>query len=109
MRRVLLALLLLAPVAHSQAISVYGTFSPAHLSNVQTGAVYTATNGYVNQTTSYWSPGFGGGITANFLHIGPIRIGLDLRGSTKPGTAGADSALFGVKVGIHPPVLRVKP
>jgi hypothetical protein len=110
MRRLLLATLIFAPIAaHAQAIAIYGTFSPAHLSNVQTGAVYTATQGYVNQTTSYWAPGFGGGVTFNVLPRGLIRVGLDLRGSSKPGTSGVDSALVGVKVAVHPPVLHIKP
>jgi hypothetical protein len=111
MRRILpLLLALLATVtAHSQAVAIYGTFSPAHLSNVETGAVYSATSGYVNQTTSYWSSGFGGGVTVNFLPIGPLRIGFDLRGSVKPGSIGANYALFGVKVGVHPPVLKIRP
>jgi hypothetical protein len=108
MRRLLPILLALPLAAHSQAVAVYGTFSPAHLSNVATGAIYSAT-GYNEQTASYWSPGFGGGITFNFIPTGPIRVGFDLRGSTKPGTQGEDSALFGVKLGVHPPVLRIKP
>jgi hypothetical protein len=110
MRRLLPILLaLFATAAHGQALSIYATYSPAHLSNVQTGAVYSATSGYINQTTSYWSSGFGGGLTANFLPIGPLRIGFDLRGSVKPGSIGANYALFGVKVGVHPPVLKVRP
>jgi hypothetical protein len=106
---VLLALFFTATAAQAQAFSIYGTFSPAHLSNVETGAVYSATSGYVNQTTSYWSSGFGGGLTANFLPIGPLRIGFDLRGSVKPGSIGANYALFGFKVGVHPPVLKFHP
>ncbi len=109
MRRFLLVLLLVLPAAaRAQVLSVYGTFSPAHLSNVATGAVYTTT-GFKEATTSYLSYGVGGGITANFLPLGPVRFGFDLRGSTKPGISGADSALFGIKVSVHPPVLRIKP
>jgi hypothetical protein len=110
MRRFLPLLLLVAATpAHSQALSIYGTYSPSHLSNVETGAIYSATSGYVNQTTSYWSSGFGGGLTANFLPIGPLRIGFDLRGSVKPGSIGANYALFGVKVGVHPAVIKFHP
>ncbi len=109
MRRLLLPLLLALPIAaHAQAIAIYGTFSPAHLSNIATGAVYSAT-GYNEATASYVSYGVGGGITANFIPVGPVRLGIDLRGSTKPGTSGADSAMVGIKLGIHPPVLRIKP
>lgn len=109
MRRLLLAFLLVLPAAaQAQALAVYGTFSPTHLANVATGAVYSLT-GYNEQTANYISYGFGGGLTANFIPAGPVRIGFDLRGSTKPGISGADSALFGIKLAIHPPVLRLRP
>ena len=105
----LAASLLAIPCAlQAQAVSIYATFSPTHLSNVETGAVYSAT-GYTEQTASYWSPGFGGGLTFNFIPVGPIRLGFDLRGSSKPGTSGLDSALFGVRLTVRPPVLRLKP
>jgi hypothetical protein len=111
MRRLLplLVALLLVPSARSQALAAYVTLSPSHLSNIQTGAVYSVSGGYINQTTSYTTVGVGGGITANFLPIGPIRLGFDLRGSTRPGTSGVDSALIGVKLGVHPPGLRLHP
>jgi hypothetical protein len=112
MRRFLpLLLLLIAPALHAQVIAIYGTFSPAHLSNVESGAVYSATapGGYTEATASYWSPGFGLGATFNFIPAGPIRLGLDVRASAKPGTQTADSALVGLKLGIRPPLLKFKP
>jgi len=109
MRRFLLPLVLALPMAaHSQMVAVYATVSPSHLSNVESGAVYTVT-GYNEQTASYWSTGFGGGVTLSAVPVGPVRIGFDFRGSTKPGSTGMQSALFGVKVGIHLPALRVHP
>jgi hypothetical protein len=101
-----LSALLIKPIRAQ--VAVYGTFSPAHLSNVQTGVIYTGT-AYQNQTTSFWAPGIGGGVTLNFVHLGIATLGLDLRGSTKPGTSGADTAMGGIKLGFNPPMLRIKP
>jgi hypothetical protein len=92
----------------SQVVSVYATVSPSHLSNVESGAVYTVT-GYNEQTASYWSNGFGGGVTLGAIPAGPIRLGFDMRGSTKPGSTGMQSALAGVKLGIRVPGLRLHP
>jgi hypothetical protein len=88
----LIAALLLSGVAHSQILSAYVLSNNTHFSNVQTGSVYT--NGtYTNQFTSFFASGIGGGVTFNMLPIGPVRLGFDLRGSTKPGTTGADTGL----------------
>ncbi len=96
------------PVAARAQVSAYVTFSPAHLSNVETGAVYSAT-GYTEATASYWSSGVGGGVTLPILRLPIVSLGLDLRGSTRPGTAGVDSALFGLKLAVHPPAIPFKP
>ena len=108
-RLLLLAALALAPVAHAQIFSVYGTYSPAHFSNVATGSVLSGTATYTEQYASYWANGFGGGVTFGILPIGPVRIGLDLRGSTKPGTVGADTAFAGIKVGVKAPLIPIRP
>jgi hypothetical protein len=70
--------------------------------------IYTGT-AYQNQTTSFWAPGVGGGLTLNFVHLGLATLGFDLRGSTKPGTSGADTAMGGIKLGFNPPLLHIKP
>jgi hypothetical protein len=110
MRRnvLIVALVLFAVVAaaRGQVVSIYGTYSPIHLANVQTGS---AGSGNQPQYTSYWASGFGGGVTLNFLQLPVVSLGLDLRGSTRPGTLGADTAMVGLKLGIHPPVIRIKP
>jgi hypothetical protein len=104
----LLTLLLVLPlVAHAQ-LAAYITYSPTHLSSVDTGAVYTGT-GYTEQTASYWSSGVGGGVTFTMIHVPVLSLGLDLRGSTKPGTAGSDSAMAGLKLTAHPPIIPFKP
>ena len=94
--------------AHAQAVSIYATSSSDRFSNVQTGAVLTS-SGYQEQYVSPWTSGIGGGVTLNFIPSGPIRLGFDLRGSTRPGTVGADTAMGGLRVGFSPPLLRLKP
>jgi hypothetical protein len=111
MRRNLLiaALVLFSSVAaHAQAISIYATSSSNRFSNVQTGSVLT-TSGYQEQYTNFWASGIGGGLTLNFLPAGPVKLGFDLRGSTRPGTVGADTAMGGLRLAFSPPLLRLKP
>jgi hypothetical protein len=103
------ALFLLSAIAsHAQAASIYVTSSSSHFSNVQTGSAYTA-SGYQEQYANFWASGIGGGVTLNFLPIGPVKFGFDFRGSTRPGTVGADTALAGFKVAFNPPVIHLKP
>lgn len=97
-----------ASIAHAQVFSIYGTFSPLHASNVETGSVASST-GYTEQYTSFWTPAFGGGVTLNFLNLHVVKLGLDARGSTKRGTTGADTAELSLRLGFQPPVLRLKP
>jgi hypothetical protein len=104
------ALLTLCPVgrAHAQIFSAYATFSDLHASSVPTGVSYSTGGTYTNNTTSLNAPGVGGGITVRLIPFGPLALGLDLRGSTKPGTPGADSALAGLKLSFKPPVGHLK-
>jgi hypothetical protein len=87
--------------ASAQAVSVYVTSSSARFSNSPTGIQ--------GQTTSFWTSGVGGGLTFNVVPVGPVRVGVDIRGSTRPGTNGADTAMGGVRLGIKPPLLAIKP
>jgi hypothetical protein len=113
MRRTILlaAFVLLSAVgmaADAQVASIYVTSSSGRFSNVQTGVISTP-SGYQEQHTNFWTSGIGGGVTLNFLPVGPIKLGLDFRGSTHPGTVGADTAMGGVKLGFNPPLIRLKP
>jgi len=109
MRRLLPQLaFLLTPFAHAQAVSVYGTFSDTHLTNLVTGTTQNG-NVYTSSTTSHFTPGFGLGVTFNFLPIGPVRLGLDVRGSSKPGNDGSDLILAGPRLAVKLPGLRLKP
>jgi len=100
--------LLSAVAARAQAVSIYATSSSSHFSNVQTGLALTS-SGAQEQYANFWTSGIGGGLTFNFLPMGPVKLGFDFRGSTRPGTAGSDTALAGLKVAFNPPVIHLKP
>ena len=88
-------------MVRAQAVSLYVTSSSARFSNAQVGLQ--------GQTSSYWTSGIGGGLTLNMVPVGPIRFGVDLRGSTRPGAPGADTAMGGIRLGIKPPLFPIKP
>lgn len=97
--------LLTSVAAHAQLASVYLTYAPTHVSNVPTGSTPSGQTQY----TSFWASGIGGGVTVNFLPLPLITLGWDLRGSTRSGTNGVDTVLAGIKLGVHPHVIRAKP
>ena len=105
MRRLLsLLLACLPPAAHGQIVSLYATFSPNHLSGLSTGSTNAGPT-----TTSYWTPGVGSGVTLNVLPVGPVRLGVDLRGSASGGTNSADLILAGPRLTLKLPVVGLKP
>ena len=105
----LAALFLFAMVSAHAQVALYVTSSSDHLSSVATGSVYTGGSGYQEQYASFWTSGIGGGVTLNFLPLGPVKLGIDFRGSTRPGTVGADTGMAGIRLGFNPPLLRIKP
>jgi hypothetical protein len=112
MRRfMLLAVLVLLSLASGQAqVSVYVTSSSNRFSNVESGVIIepTLTTGE-DQFDNFWTSGIGGGASLRWLSLGPVNLSFDFRGSTQPGIPGADTALAGLKFGIKPPGLRLKP
>lgn len=100
--------LLSAVAAHAQAASIYVTSSSGHFTNVPTGSVLNSSV-YQEQYANFWASGIGGGVTLNFLPIGPVKLGFDFRGSTRPGTDGADTAMAGFRLGFTPPLIHLKP
>jgi hypothetical protein len=107
MRRLLLSALFAAlavPAARAQAVSIYATFSPAHISGTRNGSTPTSVT-----TSSYWAPGVGGGVTLNFLPVGPVRLGFDFRGATKRGSQGYDLAMVGLRAGFKAANVSIKP
>ncbi|HWB33030.1 MAG TPA: hypothetical protein VG714_07655 [Acidobacteriaceae bacterium] len=110
MRRIaLLAVLLLCPAMYARAqASIYIESSNIRLSDVPGGSI-SSPSGPTQQYDTYWASGIGGGVTVNILPLPIVSLGVDLRGSTKSGNNGADTAMVGLKLGVHPPVLPIKP
>jgi hypothetical protein len=101
-----IAALAAVPVlAHAQIVSAYATFAPSHVSGVING---NASSGGYN-STSYWTPAAGGGVTLNVLPVGPVRIGLDLRASGSAGSNSDTLVLFGPRVAVRLPIVKLKP
>jgi hypothetical protein len=95
-----------AAAARGQLLAVYGTFSPTQISNIATGNTTGLNSTYT--TSSYWATGVGGGATLRLLHIAGVGVGLDLRGSTRPGTQGADTGMGGIKLSVKPPLAPIR-
>ena len=108
-RLLLLAVLLAAPAAPAQIISVYATFSGTNASGLVNGNSGNVISGYTPTTTTHFSPGVGAGVTLGILPIGPVHLGLDLRGATRPGNDGYDLIMAGPRLGLKLPVIRFKP
>ena len=95
------ALLLLAfsslTCAARAQFAVYGNFNATHVNDN-------------NNSTSIWYYGPGAGAYYDFLHVGPISAGVDLRGNFLFGNNYKyRSALFGVRVAAKPPLIPIKP
>ena len=85
----LLFALALSTAAASAQVGIYGNFATVHLNSGNT-----------------WSYGPGGGIYYDCMHLGPIRIGGDLRGNVLWGNqVNYWSGLGGVRLVVKPPVL----
>jgi len=113
------ALLLLAVVAFAAATAqaqfgVYGTFTASKLSGIKSSPEATNPAAVNNDVSPL---GGGGGIYYDFLKVGPVKLGADLRGTivtTKRGAyvnangggARINSALAGVRVVFNAPVMR---
>jgi hypothetical protein len=112
-RNILLAAIVFLSFSVARAqVSVYVTSASNRFSNVYSGETITyQTTGNIatDQYDNFWTSGIGAGATLRWLPLGPVSLSLDLRGSTQPGTAGGDTALAGLKLGIRPPGLRLKP
>lgn len=100
--------LLICIGARAQVAALYVTSSSSRFSNVATGSIPNGSSSQ-EQNANFWTSGVGGGLTLNFLPVGPIKLGIDLRGSTRPGTVGADTAMAGLKVAFNPPLIHLKP
>jgi hypothetical protein len=91
----LLAVTMSTSAAHGQ-VGIYGNFATTHLTNN-------------SNSTNTWLYGPGFGVYYDFVHLGPIGIGADLRGSQMWG-GGLDyrTGLGGLRLVVKPPVLPVR-
>lgn len=106
----------LFPVFAAAQVAVYGMFDGTRISNLNgTPSVITG------QTLKSTSP-VGGivGVSYDFRNVGPVRVGVDVRGSLLHTKRGADadflgagtrinSLLGGVRVSFHTPIRLLKP
>jgi hypothetical protein len=106
--------------AHAQ-FGAYGMFTVDRLSNIASSPLPPTATGPANTRANTVDPlGGTGGVYYDFMKLGPVRLGADLRGSiltTKRGAyvnfngSGARiySALGGVRASFHTPIAPLKP
>jgi hypothetical protein len=79
-------------------VAIYGKFE----------AVRFAGSNTTPASTWYYGPG--AGIYDDFLHLGPVAFGADLRGNLLSGSQQKfRSALFGLRLSAKPPILPLRP
>jgi hypothetical protein len=98
-----LALLLGVVVSSTSAIAQVGIYGKFDVTRLSTGA------GDVSETPG-WYDGADAGVYYDFIHLGPIGLGADLRGNLLTGNQQKfRSALFGLRLVIKPPILPIRP
>ena len=98
-----LALLLGVVVSSTSAIAQVGIYGKFDATRLSTGT----TNDF---ETPGWYDGGGAGVYYDFIHLGPIGFGADLRGNLLTGNQQKfRSALFGLRLAIKPPILPIRP
>jgi hypothetical protein len=102
-------------------VGVYGMFTVDRLSNIASSPLPAPTTNGPNARTNTADPlGGTGGIYYDFLKLGPVKLGADLRGSILTTKRGANvnfndggtriySALGGVRAVFHTPIAPLKP
>ena len=89
--------------AHAQ-LAVYGKFDLLHNSQNENN------NGIANQVQTTFFYGGGAGLYDDFLHVGPVRVGVDVRGDLLTGKGFRyRDVLGGVRVAVKLPVLPFRP
>jgi hypothetical protein len=106
--------------AHAQ-VGVYGMFTVDRLSNIASSPLPAPTTTGPNARSNTADPlGGTGGIYYDFMKLGPVKLGADLRGSILTTKRGANvsfndtgtriySALGGVRAVFHTPLASLKP
>lgn len=89
-----------AAAANAQ-VGIYAKFDTARV---------TASSAGSSAQTSVWFKGPSVGIYYDFLHLGPIALGADVRGNRLSGNQqNYRSALFGLRLALKPPAISIKP
>src|SRR5580704_9049447 len=102
--------------AHAQ-VGVYGMFTVDRLSNIQSSPLLPSPAPRVDPVNPL---GGTGGVYYDFLKLGPVKLGADLRGSILTTKRGANvsfndsgtriySFLGGVRAVFHTPIASLKP
>lgn len=110
------ALAVFTSAAHAQA-GVYATFTVERMSGIQSSPILPAGIAYNNSVNPL---GFTGGAYYDFKSLGPVRLGVDVRGSSMNTHRGAQvssdgagahifSGLGGVRLSFHTPIKYIHP
>lgn len=82
---------------------VYGTLTGGHQGGIKAPYPYTGTRGF-------WVAGGTFGLYSDFIHAGPVRLGLDARGNILNSKGRKlDSGLGGVRVDFRAPMVPLRP
>lgn len=104
----ILAFLLVGYGAHAQ-VGVYAMASAGHLSGYRQYVSYPTT-----PDNSFWAGGGTFGVYDDFLRLGPLKLGGDVRGfvqnsSHSPYKNQLRGGLVGLRLALHAPVIPFKP
>src|SRR5260370_26024204 len=92
--------------AHAQ-IGIYATCDASRRSSTN---VFLSPPTGSDNTANAWLYGPTIGFYDDFLHLGPVHLGADVRGDfVHGGGYTRDSVLVGARLSVHPPLLPVKP
>ncbi len=102
-----------AATAHAQ-LGVYAMASAGRLSGFN--SIYAGTGPTINTAGNFWARGGTVGLYDNFLHLGPIALGGDVRGFIQTGSNSNNTygdqlrgGLVGLRLGAHAPLIPFKP
>lgn len=110
MRKAVLMLVLSMMTVFARAqVGIYGMFSAGHLSGFNTSAQSPS-----NNNGSFWAYGGTVGLYDDFLKMGPLKLGGDVRGfaqhsSHTPQENQLRGGLVGLRLALHLPAVPFKP
>src|SRR5580698_1613287 len=111
----ILVVLIGAASAHAQ-FAVYGMGSAGRLSGFNSIYATGGSNSTINSAGNFWAYGGTAGIYDDFLKLGPVKLGGDVRGfiersSNSNNTYGNQlrGGLIGLRLALHAPLVPAKP